>query len=90
MSEQVDTTAARRILAVIVRPGAGPVDQTVEAISGKVTMPATQVLGVLRDLDEVKPPVVHGERDAGLDIEFWFAIEPGASAWLDHAEDGPG
>jgi hypothetical protein len=90
MSEQVDATAARRILAVIVRPAAGPVNQTVEAISGKVTMPATQVFGVLRDLAEVKPPVVHGERDAGLDIEFWSAIEPGASAWLDHAENGPG
>ena len=90
MSEQVDTTAARRILALVVRPAARPVDQTVEAISGQLTMPAAQVLGVLPDLAEVKPPVVHRERDAGLDIEFWFAIEPSASAWLDHAEDSPG
>ena len=89
MSEQVDTTAARSILAVIGRPAAGPVVRTVEATPGKVTMPATQVLGVLRDPAEVKPAVAHGERDGRLDIEFWFAIEPGTSAWLDHGEDGP-
>ena len=52
-------------------------------------MPATQVLGGLRDLADVKLAAVHGERSARLDIEVWFAIEPGTSAWLDHAEDGP-
>lgn len=52
-------------------------------------MLATQVLRVLRGLAEVKPAVVRGEREARLDIESWFAIEPGSSAWLDYAEDGP-
>ena len=84
MSEQVDTTAARRNLAVVVTAAARRGDL------GAVTMPATQVLGVSPDLADVKLPIVHGERDAGVDIKLGFAIDPGASARLGHAEGGPG
>lgn len=56
-------------------------------IAGKVEMPKADVLHTVQALAELDPPVVHREHDAGLEIEFWFAIEPGASAWLDGASE---
>lgn len=46
-------------------------------------MPKADVLHTLQALAELDPPAVHPEHDAGLDIEFRFAIESGASPWLD-------
>jgi hypothetical protein len=83
MAAQFDDGVARRILSAIMDPDATPADQTVEAIAGKVEISNADVLATLRGLAELDPPAVHRERDSGLDIEFWFAIEPGASAWLD-------
>jgi hypothetical protein len=83
MGQSFDDAAARRILTVIMEPEAGPADQVVEVIAGKVEMPKADVLHTLKALATLDPPVVYREHDAGLDIEFWFAIEPGASAWLD-------
>jgi hypothetical protein len=53
----------------------------------RVEMPKADVLYTLQALADLDPPVVHREHDARLDIEFWFAIEPGASAWLDGAPE---
>jgi hypothetical protein len=88
MAQQFDDAAARRILAVIMDPEARPQDQTIETIAGKVEMAKADVLHALQALAELDPPAVHREHEARLDIEFWFAIEPGASAWLDGALEG--
>jgi hypothetical protein len=85
MAKQFDDAAARRMLAVIMHPEGRPADQTIEMITGKVEM--ADVLHTVQALAELDPPVVLREHDAGLEIGFWFAIEPGASAWPDGAPE---
>ena len=87
MAQQFDDAAARRILTVIMDPEARPADQAIETIAGKVEMPKADVLHTVQAFAELDPPAVRRDHDSGVDIEFWFAIEPGASAWLDDAPE---
>jgi hypothetical protein len=54
-------------------------------IAGKGEMPKADVLHTPQALANFDSAAVHREHDAGLGIECSFAIEPGASVWLDDA-----
>jgi hypothetical protein len=71
---------------MILPPEAKFEERTVEAIAARAVLTVDETLRTLRQLESLEPPVVHRDTDATLGIEFWIAMEPGASDLVDPPE----
>lgn len=65
------------------------IEHTIENVAGRASLTVQETLRVLRALESREPSPVHRERDATLEVELWWAIEPGTSDILE-PEEGAG
>jgi DNA-binding MarR family transcriptional regulator len=65
------TPEERQVLGVLMLPGRGIADLTVDRIAETAGM---EPLAVARVLDQLEAEgLVHSDRDATLEVEFWIA-----------------
>jgi hypothetical protein len=78
----------RQVLGgLILPPGSGPAEKTVDRIAARIGLSTTDVSKTLRQLESLDPALVHRDTDAKLQIEFWIALEAAISS-LEGAEGG--
>jgi hypothetical protein len=81
------TELERRVVGALILPPDAPVtDRTVAAIAARAGLTEREVRRTLEQLESLDGSPVHRDRDAKLDIEIWWAIEPGASDLLDDVD----
>lgn len=70
------TSEERRVLGVLMQPGRRIEDRTVDRMAADLGMEPADVARVLDQLEA--EGVVHGDRDAKLEVEFWIALNEAA------------
>lgn len=81
------TAQERQVLGgLLLSPDARLREKTVPAIAARIGLSEHDVARTLAQLEDLHPPLVHGDTDASLGIGFWIALEYAIAA-LEGAEE---
>jgi hypothetical protein len=78
-------TAPERQVLGVLKMERDPADRTLAKIAALSGLSEKEVGDALRQLESHEPPLVHQDRDATLEVEFWIALERSIAA-LEGAE----